>query len=145
MSLLGEGTKKRDGEIDRGKGEERERVVAARKHVPLTRQTFCSRSSTDTSLPRIPKCFRVFLGISFFLEEEKKKRKEKKRRSFRSVKEHSVTRDSMCSQKTSIGIAAEYTPSDAWSSQSYFYARFACLNELSSLLCNLHTSLRRIF
>lgn len=108
MSLLGEGTKKRDGEIDRGKGEERERVVAARKHVPLTRQTFCSRSSTDTSLPRIPKCFRVFLGISFFLEEEKKKR-----RSFRSVKEHSVTRDSMCSQKTSIGIAAEYTPSDA--------------------------------
>lgn len=113
MSLLGEGTKKRDGEIDRGKGEERERVVAARKHVPLTRQTFRSRSSTDTSLPRIPKCFRVFLGISFFLEEEKKKRKEKKRRSFRSVKEHSVTRDSMCSQKTSIGIAAEYTPSDA--------------------------------
>lgn len=73
MSLLGEGTKKRDGEIDRGKGEERERVVAARKHVPLTRQTFRSRSSTDTSLPRIPKCFRVFLGISFFLEEEKKK------------------------------------------------------------------------
>ena len=112
MSLLGEGTKKRDEEIDRGKGEERERVVAARKHVPLTRQTFRSRSSTDTSLPRIPKCFRVFRGISFFLEEEKKKRK-KKRRSFRSVKEHSVTRDSMCSQKTSIGIVAEYTPSDA--------------------------------
>ena len=114
----------RQEEGEAGATRDRENVRGARKHVPLTRQTFRSRSSTDTSLPRIPKPLSRFPGNP---SRRGGTRGRKKASLFRSVKEHSVGAGggSLCSQKTSIGIRG-CVLAYVRSSQSYFYV--VCLN-----------------